>query len=314
MTKLVVMGAINWDVNFFVDEFPKIGEEVPVLEITRVPGGKGANASVAAARILGPNEVALIGGLGKDEIGKRQLSILTEEGLVISGMKLCEKVESGQAYIVIDKRGRNVIHTYFGANLELRPEDFEDEIRKRIVEDSQIIVIIEPPFEAIDTITARAEELGKIVIWDTGVRSKIGFKALERILQRIDYLLLNEVEYENLFGTVFSWDAAWTLPIPSERLKVVVKLGERGAALVSRKRKNRVEGIKLEELGLKVVNTVGCGDAFLGALASYKSLGYSDEESLRMANFAGAFKATRAETRGSPTKKELEELARKVEG
>lgn len=59
---------------------------------------------------------------------------------------------------------------------------------------------------------------------------------------------------------------------------------------------------------MKTVNTVGCGDAFLGVFAAYKAEGLSDEEALRRANAAGAYKATRRETRGSPARKQLEKF------
>ena len=64
----------------------------------------------------------------------------------------------------------------------------------------------------------------------------------------------------------------------------------------------------LKKRGMSVVNTVGCGDAFIGAFASYKYLGFDDVDALVRANVAGAFKATRPETRGSPTRQQLEEM------
>jgi ribokinase len=68
----------------------------------------------------------------------------------------------------------------------------------------------------------------------------------------------------------------------------------------------------LERLGLKVVNTVGCGDAFLGAFVAAKSEGKSDEEAIVWANAAGSFKATRMETRGSPKRNELDDIMKRA--
>ena len=123
MPKISVLGAINWDINLFVERFPRIGEEVPVERIMRVPGGKGANVAVAAARLLGRGQVALIGCLGRDDIAERQIKILIDEGVDVSGIKFTGDAESGQAYILIDDEGRNIINTLFGTNLELNPED-----------------------------------------------------------------------------------------------------------------------------------------------------------------------------------------------
>jgi sugar/nucleoside kinase (ribokinase family) len=74
----------------------------------------------------------------------------------------------------------------------------------------------------------------------------------------------------------------------------------------------RIHGVSLSSLGMRVVNTVGCGDAFLGVLSASLVSGFEVSEALKRANLAGAFKATRPETRGSPTGRELEEFAQKV--
>ena len=63
MLKAVVIGAINWDINLFISNFPRKGEEVVVRQITRVPGGKAGNVAVAIARLLGPGQTAILGGL-----------------------------------------------------------------------------------------------------------------------------------------------------------------------------------------------------------------------------------------------------------
>jgi sugar/nucleoside kinase (ribokinase family) len=69
-----------------------------------------------------------------------------------------------------------------------------------------------------------------------------------------------------------------------------------------------LDAVPLERLGLQVVNTVGCGDAFIGAFAVAKVNGLDDIEALRQGNAAGSFKATRKETRGGPTRVELSRL------
>jgi len=100
----------------------------------------------------------------------------------------------------------------------------------------------------------------------------------------------------------------------NREISLIVTLGEEGCTFINQKKQFRLEGINLKKYGLKAVNTVGCGDAFLGVFAAYKAEGYGDEEALRMANAAGAFKATRFETRGSPTKSELEAFLKRIEG
>jgi len=102
-----VAGAINWDINLFVERgFQKLARRFRLRKSRVYPGGKAANVAVASARILSPGQTILIGCLGKDSIAEQQIEILRSEGVVVSGIKFSEDVESGQAYIIIDKDGR----------------------------------------------------------------------------------------------------------------------------------------------------------------------------------------------------------------
>jgi len=311
MAKVIVVGAINWDINLHVENFAKVGEEIPVSRITRVPGGKAANVAVAAARILGPNQVSLIGALGKESIEKAQIDILAKEGVDISSVKIVEG-ESGQAYIVIDSEGRNIIHTLFGANLEITPEDMLDSNRRRLIDESSLITIMDPPLETIFKMVEFGRERERPILWDPGVRCSLGVGQLERALSLIQYLVVNEVEVGNLAGTTDSSKAITRLLHVNEDLRVVVKFGSEGCLMATRDGTIRIPGVSLSSLGMRVVNTVGCGDAFLGVLSASLVSGFEVSEALKRANLAGAFKATRPETRGSPTGRELEEFAQKV--
>ncbi len=306
MVKISVIGAINWDINLFVERFPEIGEEVPVEKITRVPGGKAANAAVASARILGPEQVALIGCLGKDSVADQQLKILKEEGVAVSGIKTIEDAESGQAYILIDKNGRNVINTLFGANLRLKPKDLQDNEIYGLIKESSIVALVDPPLETIEAVAALAKKNAKFVVWDAGVRSVLGTEKLGKVLENLDCLVVNQVEVKNLTGEKKPAKAWKKLSSFNNQLRLIVKLGERGCSLMTSEKMVTVPGVNLGELGLKVVNTVGCGDAFLGMFMASKSQSLDDEECLERANLAGALKATKPETRGSPTKTEFE--------
>jgi ribokinase len=75
----------------------------------------------------------------------------------------------------------------------------------------------------------------------------------------------------------------------------------------------RASGFDASELGGTVVNTTGCGDAFLGVFASCLMMGRRPLESANWANLAGAIKATKVETRGSPAKRELESVMKRVD-
>ena len=101
-------------------------------------------------------------------------------------------------------------------------------------------------------------------------------------------------------------EAAKRLSAINSGLTAILKSGSEGCTMFSGRITIRLQGIDLKKYGLRVVNTVGCGDAFLGAFSAARALNLSDEEALNWANWAGALKATKAETRGSPTRSELD--------
>jgi len=303
---VVVAGAINWDINLFVGKFPRPGEETPVHRITRVPGGKAGNVTVAAARLLGPNRVGILGALGRDDIADTQIRLLNNEGVDTSAVSLKDETESGQAYIVTEESGENVIHTYFGANAMLAPTDILGKTCAEMIRFSRITAITDPPEETVETITRIAHEADRPIAWDPGIRAKAGMGQLRSMLLRVSYLFLNEVEVEYMTGVKDPAEAVKRLSAMNPELKVIMKLGKEGCAMFREQRESRIPGIDLAKHGLRVVNTVGCGDAFLGAFSAAKALSLVDEEALLWANWAGALKATKPETRGSPTRNELE--------
>ncbi len=98
------------------------------------------------------------------------------------------------------------------------------------------------------------------------------------------------------------------------RMGIVATLGPEGCIVATDGVAGRASGFDMSELGGTVVNTTGCGDAFLGVFASYLMTGHGPLEAANWANLAGAIKATRVETRGSPDKHELEEVMKRVDG
>jgi ribokinase len=310
MVDLICCGAINWDINLFMERLPRTGEEVPVNEIQRVSGGTAANVSVAAARILGPGRVAFIGALGEDRIAEQQISILREEGVDFSGVLIVPGEESGQAYISISAEGANEIHTYFGANLRIRGENMLDRERLELIKQARVCVVMDPPLEAAEKLAHLCRERGVTVIWDPGVYTEHGLEALLPTLRNTDYFILNHLEYENLLGTSNPREVMERLDEHVRGVKAIIKHGADGSTLCLDSTGTTVsmDAVPLQELELRVVNTVGCGDAFIGCFASAKVQGLDDIEALRYASAAGSFKATRKETRGGPTREELLEL------
>ena len=74
---ITIVGSINMDIVVQMDTFPKQGETVLGQLFTTIPGGKGANQAVAAARLGSP--VHIVGALGQDSFGKELRQKLNEE-------------------------------------------------------------------------------------------------------------------------------------------------------------------------------------------------------------------------------------------
>jgi len=270
-----------------------------------VPGGKAGNVAVAAARLLGPAQVAILGSLGSDSVATEHVRKFQEEGVITSGLKFNQDMESGQAYIVIDGRGENIIFSFRGANSSIAPEDLDDPARRELISEASVVAIMDPPFETSVKLAKEAKRLGKIVAWDPGAKSERGITKVKRLLENVDYVAANESEIANLTGTKISRKAARKLINFNPNLTAITKMGARGCTLHHGMKRIVCKGLDLKSRGLKPVNTVGCGDAFLGAFVAALSEGRSDREALEWGNCAAGLKATREETRGSPNRETL---------
>jgi ribokinase len=308
MARLVVCGAINWDISCFVERLPVPGEEVIIRNVTRVSGGTGGNIAVAAARILGAKEVALIGALGKDEIARQQIDALKDEGVVTDGIDCIEGVESGQAYILIDRTGQNVIASYLGANARLTREHLNKAQVKHQLEGCRGIVLTDPPLDVAEEVTKLAKQRSVHLLWDPGILIGPNWEALRSLAKEAEVIFLNEVEASTLLETDGLNTSLRKLRDLGFRNHVVLKLGAQGAAMLEPDSGLIVEApaLPLKKLGLNVVSTVGCGDVFAGVFAAYHVMGEYLQKSLVMANAAAGLNATRYETRGSPERTALE--------
>jgi ribokinase len=301
-----VIGAINWDISVFEDRFARPGEEVPVKNVEEFSGGKGANVAVASARILGRGRVAFIGALGDDDISGRQVSALREEGVITDGLIWLRRSRSGRAYILVDSNGRKTIHTHFGANERITPQHLSNGGPARIMAKTQMMIVMDPPTQTALAAARSAKGRGARVLYSPGVRTREGIRALERVIQFSDYVVVDSHELRNLYQRSDEAAALDRFRETHPRLTIIATLGERGCVVARDGMTTRVSGVDLSLLGKRAVNSTGSGDAFLGVFASYLLMGRNPLEAVNLANLAGALKAAKYETRGSPTRAELE--------
>ncbi len=117
--RITVVGSANIDLVARCERLPRRGETVSDAVFERIPGGKGANQAVAAAR-LGAR-VRFVGRIGRDDLVLRSLR---REGVDTSGV-VRDEGESGVALILVESSGENVIVVAPGANRRLTPGDVE---------------------------------------------------------------------------------------------------------------------------------------------------------------------------------------------
>lgn len=310
---LAVVGAINWDISIFEKRFARPGEEVPVSSVEEFSGGKGANVAVAAARILGRGRVAMLGALGTDEIGHRQRKELRREGVDVEAVATVSGARSGRAYILVDGEGSKTIHTHFGANDEVTPQLIGSAEASNAISKAEMVVVMDPPTAAGLAAATAAKKSGATLLFSPGVRTQEGLRGIDRTVELSDYLFLDRAELANLVRSGDEVEALDRLRARFPGLTVVATLGASGCTLASGRVVSTADGVSGSELGKKVLNTTGCGDAFLGVFASYLMMGAPPLKAAAWANLAGAIKATRYETRGSPFRGELEKEMRRLE-
>jgi ribokinase len=300
------VGAVNWDITLFTNRLPHGGEEVVVNQITQAPGGKAGNTAVAAARLIGRNRVAILAGLGNDVVAKDHVRIFDHEGVITSGLKFSAQFDSGQAYIAVDEFGENAIYTYFGANAALTPDDLDDPKRQALISQASVVTLMDPPFETAVKLAIESKKNRKRIVYDPGVKSEKGLDALQPILNNADYLIVNESEIHNLTGSLNLQDATKKVTENYPRLKIIQKFGGRGSNMFEDGGSSVfVDALDLASLGMRVINTVGCGDSFLGAFVAALVEGLPDLDALRWATCAAGIKATKPETRGSPDRETM---------
>ncbi len=292
---IIVFGSLNMDLVAQVPRLPKPGETLLGKDFTTVPGGKGANQAVAAARLGAPT--MMVGRVGEDSFGVALCNSLQASN-VVTDLVLTAKGPSGVALINVDEAGENQIVVVPGANGKV---DLSDVKRLPLgTEPSVLLMQFEIPLMAVQAAAKWA--VGHCVIVDPApARSDLpsDFYGL------VDILTPNQTEASQLVGLkVKSVPAAMeAAQVLRQRgtSTVIVKLGSQGAVVASES-----EVFHVPAFEVKAVDTVAAGDAFNGGLA----VALAEGKSLRAAvEWASAVAAVSVMTAGAqpsmPTREQV---------
>jgi ribokinase len=261
---------------------PQPGETVLGHSFSTIPGGKGANQGVAAAR-LGA-DCRFIGRIGDDAFGQRLLAGMQASGVNCEYVQVSEGVATGVALIVVDERGENAITVAGGANKKLTVEDVE--AARDVIASSKVCLLqLEIPLETASYAIRLARTLGVEVILDCAPAPDPG--QVPQTLFSADIITPNETEAMILTGepAVGKREARFLAAALVERgaENVVLKLGEKGSLCYDGSRFEHVDPFRV-----KPVDTTAAGDAFTAALAVSRARGLPLGEAVRYANGAGA--------------------------
>ncbi|TQN41047.1 ribokinase [Blastococcus colisei] len=297
-----VVGSLNEDVLVAVGRLPGGGETVIGRSATLAPGGKGANQA-AAAGLLGPG-VHMVGRVGEDPAGDRQLAALASSRVDVSGVHRTPGVPTGSATIPVEEgTGENLIVVVPGANAELTPDDVDvDPVHRADV----LLLQLEVP---MDTVYAAAAAAGGRVVLTPAPPQPLP----EELLALVDVLVPNEHELVQLTGAT----AGARTPVELVALArsifgpvVVVTLGARGALVV---RRDGSPALLQPPPPVTAVDTTGAGDCFCGALAQALATDRDLPAAVRFAVTAAALSTTGPGARGAlPDAEAVEALLPRV--
>lgn len=280
MARVVVVGSVNLDLVYRVPHLPRPGETLLGGELARLSGGKGGNQAHAAARTAPDGvAVAMIACVGADEAGARLRTDLASAGVDVTGI-LDVSGPSGTALIAVDDEGENTIVVVPGANATW-PAEAVDGIP--IAVGDVVVLQLEVPFELVEAVVVRAAAAGARVVLNAAPLDR----RASRVLDRVEVLVVNEGEAAELFG-VDVLDADAVAGAARELgCALVVTLGADGVLVAA--------GDEVETLAaypVDAIDTVGAGDAFVGALAAALASGESLRAAVAWGAGAGALTAT----------------------
>jgi len=272
-----VIGSINVDLIQSVAALPRPGETVIARSSIRLPGGKGANQAVAAARFGA--SVRFAGAIGGDDGGQWMTRVLHEEGIDTAAIASLDGKSTGLALIAVDAEGENQIIVSPGANAEVSAD-----MTSQIASDVNVVLAQqEIPPTAI--LAGFAASRGKALSMFNAAPAA---PEASHLLDEADLIIVNQHELAEYLGSS-SAPANIEEALSARQLLrradqiAIVTLGAGGAVAVWQDRHFHAPAFPVTP-----VDTIGAGDCFCGALASLLDAGQPLETALPLANAAAA--------------------------
>lgn len=301
--EVAVCGSLNLDLVSRLAHLPQPGETVAARELLQLPGGKGLNQAVAAAR-MGARTI-LIGACGDDEAGAMLLEVLRAECVEVAGVR-CRPAEAqpactGTAQVWLAASGANSIVIHPGANATLQPNETRQSPPAAVY-----LAQLETPIAAVAEFFAHGKANGALCV----LNAAPAVREARVLIALVDILIVNETELAVLAGETVEElsaserraSAAARRLLTDPRQSVVVTQGASGVRLVQSASTHHWPAHEVD-----VLDTTGAGDCFCGVLAASLAAGLELSQAIRRANVAAALSVTRlGAAPAMPTLRELD--------
>jgi len=265
---VVVVGSANLDLVATLDHLPKPGETIVALDYAEHAGGKGVNQAVACARMGA--RTAFVGCVGNDDAGIFLRGVLENEGIDTTMLRVVD-MPTGRAFINVDSRGENEIVVVSGANTQVGVAQ-----NPLVLPTSRVLLMqLEIPLATVSAALTLARRSGTLTVLNPAP-----YKSLtEDVLSLVDVIVPNETESAACGGT--------NALLKAGVATVVTTLGEKGAVINTASSETRIAPHKVV-----AVDTVGAGDAFIGALSAELARGATISDAASVGAVAGALATT----------------------
>ncbi|NOH62425.1 ribokinase [Vibrio sp. RE88] len=285
MNKLVVLGSVNADHVLQVPSFPRPGETLHGRNYQVIPGGKGANQAVAAARLNA--DTGFIACVGDDAFGINIRENFKMDNINIAGVKMQPNCPTGIAMIQVAESGENSICISAEANAKLTEDTIEVDL-ERIRQANYLLMQLETPMCGIEKAAQVAKASRTNVILNPAPARELS----DELLACIDVITPNETEAEVLTGvTVTDNESAQEAANALHRKGieiVLITLGAKGVWLSQNGRGELISGFRVE-----ATDTTAAGDTFNGALVTGLLEDLPLESAIKFAHAAAAISVTR---------------------
>lgn len=290
--KILNFGSCNVDYVYSLDHIVTVGETASVERMDKFPGGKGLNQSIAVARA--GKAIYHAGCIGQD--GGFLSDLLADSGVDTSYLKSAD-CPNGQAIIQVDKNGENCIFIYHGSNARVTPT-LVDEVLADFGEGD--IILLQNEISHVPYIMEQAYQKKMQIVFNP---SPFYEELKETDLNRISYLVLNEVEAKGFSGKEDPREFFAEMHRRYPALKIMLTLGKNGCAY-----SDGQEILYHPSFCVETVDTTAAGDTFTGFFVALLADGMPCADILRYASAASALAVSRKGAAPSiPTIREVEQ-------